>query len=64
MRRVRLNQATIVQALRIAGKIIRYARGGFSRDEIQDLVGDLLHLAELLVDDVQDDLFEDNDEKD
>ena len=55
---VRLNQATIVRALRIAGKIIRYARGGFSQDEIQDLVGDLLELAGVLVTDIADDINE------
>jgi len=53
---VRLNQATIVRALRIAGKIIRYARGGFDKDEIQDLIGDLLELAGVLVADIADDM--------
>ena len=34
--------------LRLATKIIRYSRGGFTRDEISDLVADLLDLATLL----------------
>ena len=53
---VKINQNTIVRALRIAGKIIRYARGGFSQEEIQDLIGDLLELAGVLVDDIADDM--------
>ena len=53
---VRLNQATLVRALRIAGKIIRYARGGFDKEEIQDLIGDLLELAGVLVNDIADDM--------
>jgi hypothetical protein len=34
--------------LRLATKIVRYSRGGFTLDEISDLVADLLDLATLL----------------
>jgi hypothetical protein len=36
------------EVLMLAIKIIRCSRGGFTRDEIQDLVADLLTLAALL----------------
>lgn len=38
---------------------MRYARGGFSDDEKQDLVSDLLELAALLATDIGSDLAKD-----
>jgi hypothetical protein len=35
----------MMAVLSIATKIIRYARGGFTREEVTDLVADLLELA-------------------
>tara|TARA_R110001583_G_scaffold63541_1_gene185886 strand:+ start:2326 stop:2475 length:150 start_codon:yes stop_codon:yes gene_type:complete len=46
----------MIQAIRLAGKIMRYARGGYSDDEKQDLVADLLELAALLATDIGGDL--------
>ena len=58
---ISLNQGTIVKALRIAGKVIRYARGGFDADETKELVADLLELAGLLVVDIAEDVTDETD---
>tara|TARA_R100000963_G_C4622301_1_gene89465 strand:+ start:376 stop:561 length:186 start_codon:yes stop_codon:yes gene_type:complete len=55
---VRIESGTIIKAIRIAGKIIMYAQGGFSQREIKDLVNDLLVLAAQLTEDIVDDLDE------
>jgi hypothetical protein len=59
---ISLNQGTIVKALRIAGKVIRYARGGFDADETKELVADLLELAGLLVVDIAEDVTDETDQ--
>ena len=41
---------------------MRYARGGFSDDEKQDLIGDLLELAALLATDIGSDLAKDSED--
>lgn len=38
-------QIPLAKVLAIVGKVIRYARGGISKDEAADLVQDLLALA-------------------
>ena len=48
MGKVSIDTRTMIQAIRLAGKIMRYARGGYSDDEQQDLVADLLELAAVL----------------
>ena len=45
MGKVSIDTRTMIQAIRLAGKIMRYARGGYSDDEKQDLVADLLALG-------------------
>ncbi len=59
MGKVSIDRETLVQTIRLAGKIMRYARGGFSDDEKQDLVSDLLELAALLATDIGSDLAKD-----
>ena len=59
MGKVSIDRETLVQAIRIAGKIMRYARGGYSDEEKQDLVGGLLELAALLATDIGSDLAKD-----
>jgi hypothetical protein len=54
--KVSIDTRTMIQAIRLAGKIMRYARGGYSDDEKQDLVADLLELAALLATDIGGDL--------
>ena len=48
-----------MKAIRIAGKIMRYSRGGYDDEEKQDLIGDLLELAAVLAADIGSDLAED-----
>ena len=59
MGQVSIDRETLVSAIRIAGKIMRYARGGYSDKEKSDLVGDLLELAALLANDIGSDLAKD-----
>ena len=59
MGKVSIDRETLVLTIRLAGKIMRYARGGFSDDEKQDLVSDLLELAALLATDIGSDLAKD-----
>ena len=56
MGRVSIDTRTMIQAIRLAGKIMRYARGGYSDDERRDLVADLLDLAAVLAADIGSDL--------
>ena len=59
MGKVSIDRDTLVKAIRIAGKIMRYARGGYNDEEKQDLIGDLLELAALLATDIGSDLAQD-----
>ncbi len=45
-----------IKAIRIAIKTIKFARGGFTRKEREELAGDLLDLAHDLAADLLDDL--------
>ena len=59
MGKVSIDRDTLVKAIRLAGKIMRYSRGGYDDEEKQDLIGDLLELAAVLAADIGSDLAED-----
>ena len=59
MGKVSIDRETLVQTIRLAGKIMRYARGGYNDEEKQDLIGDLLELAALLATAIGSDLAQD-----
>lgn len=53
---IQLDQKLIRRAINVAIKVIRFSRGGFSKDEKKELAGDLLELAAMLAEDIADDL--------
>lgn len=52
MRKVKLDQQVLVQALRLLGKLIRFSKGGLDREERQELAYDLLSLGAALLEDI------------
>lgn len=54
--KVQLDSKVIRRAITVAVKVIRFARGGFDRDERTELAGDLLELAGMLAEDIASDL--------
>jgi len=54
--KVQLKPAFWLQAIKVARKIIIYARGGYSKAERKELAGDLLGLAADLLEEIGDDL--------
>ena len=53
---ISLDQKVIRRAITVAIKVIRFARGGFSKDEKKELAADLVDLAAILAEDIADDL--------
>ena len=52
MRKVKLDQRVLVQAIRLIGKLIRYSKGGLDDDERKELAYDLLSLGAALLGDI------------
>ena len=52
MRKVRVDQQVLVQAIRLLGKLIRFSKGGLDHEERRELAYDLLSLGAALLGDI------------